>query len=197
VRNETPPPGGLSRGMSRLLEAGAAYFPSLRGRLAAVATATAPNEHLETAADAAGRRGELDVMAELEAISRQSSVVPGASSLSLFRGVRLPDPRGGHKEIDVIAVSHAGICVIEVKNWSGRVRAAAGIGSEAGAWEQLRRGGDVLVHEPPISLLQRKVDLLHGYLAARSVEVEALVGFSVASSCRIVPPLAGCLRGLL
>jgi hypothetical protein len=97
VRNETPPPGGLSRGMSRLLEAGAAYFPSLRGRLAAVATATAPNEHLETAADAAGRRGELDVMAELEAISRQSSVVPGASSLSLFRGVRLPDPRGGHK----------------------------------------------------------------------------------------------------
>ena len=172
--------------LGSMMEAAAAYWPSLHGRLTAAAAASAPTMHVEDAAQSAGRCGELDVVAELEAMSN-SAMPMGTGSLSLFRGVRLPDPeQGGHKEIDVVCVSHAGICAIEVKNWSGRICASGTPPSEEGAaaWKQQRRGGDVLFHTPPITLLQYKASLLHEYLAARNVEVAGLGGIQ----CRLVMP---------
>ena len=152
-----------------LLAVSSARWPELHGRLQRAAEAADPHVHTADAAEAAGRRGELDVIGQLEA---RLHGMPGVSSLSLFRGVRLPDPQqGGHKEIDVVAVSHGGICVIEVKNWSGRVQAAAG-----GGWEQQRRGGESVWHADPIELLQRKALLLHEFLAERHVELSGMGG---------------------
>ena len=148
-----------------------ARFPELAERLQQAAAASDPPKHTADAADAAGRRGEEDVISQLE---QQLHALPGVSSLRLFRGVRLPDAeQGGHKEIDVVAVSHGGICAIEVKNWSGRVRAAAN-----GGWEQQRRGAgaEFICHENPIELLQRKALLLHEFLASkRDVELTGMV----------------------
>lgn len=168
--------------MEAAYAASEAHFPELHDRLRSVAVAANPPSHAADAAVTAGAKGETDVIGQLEAMC---SAIPGVSSLSLFRGVRLPDPeQGGHKEIDVVAVSHAGICVIEVKNWSGRVRAAP-----SGGWEQQRRGpggtaGETLTHGDPIELLQRKALLLHEFLAGSNIELAGMGGIE----CRLVMP---------
>lgn len=153
-------------------ELAATHWPELHERLQRAAEASDPPKHTADAAETAGRRGEEDVISQLE---QQLHALPGVSSLSIFRGVRLPDPlQGGHKEIDVVAVSHGGICVMEVKNWSGRVRAAAD-----GGWEQQRRGpsAECIWHANPIELLQRKALLLHEFLAGKpGVELAGMGG---------------------
>lgn len=162
------------------VELAATRWPELHERLQRVAEAAEPKTHTADAAETAGRRGEEDVISQLE---QQLHALPGVSSLSIFRGVRLPDPsQGGHKEIDVVAVSHGGICVIEVKNWSGRVNAAAD-----GGWEQQRRGpgAECIWHANPIELLQRKALLLHDFLAGKpNVELAGMGGIQ----CKLIMP---------
>eukprot|EP01047_Picozoa_sp_COSAG01_P027171 COSAG01_NODE_1784_length_9237_cov_11.706829_2_plen_409_part_00 len=153
--------------MSSLLE-------RLSERLNAAATASAPPSHEDSGAELAGRAGEEEVIAHLRAAC---CGLPGVSSLSLFQGVRLPDPVSrGHKEIDVVAVSHRGICAIEVKAWSGEVEADdRGVDGSGSAWRQYRRGdGGVVVHESPLELLQRKAQLLHDFLVDRGVAVRGI-----------------------
>jgi hypothetical protein len=168
--------------MEALTELASSRWPELRDRLQRAAEAADPPKHSADAAEIAGRRGEQDVISKLE---QQLHALPGVNSLSVFRGVRLPDPlQGGHKEIDVIAVSHGGICVIEVKNWSGRVRAAAN-----GGWEQQRRGAgaECICHANPIELLQRKALLLHEFLAGKpDVELAGMGGIQ----CKLLMPNA-------
>ena len=160
------------------MQAVAAHFPELQARLAAADVASNPPRHDADAAEAAGQRGELDVLTQLEAVC---SAIPGVSSLTLLRGVRIPDPQqGGHKEIDVVAVSHAGITCIEVKNWSGSVRAVRN-----GGWEQLRRHHpEPVLHADPVALLRHKALLLQEYLVSRRVELSGLGGIE----CRLVMP---------
>lgn len=90
-------------------------------------------------------------------------------SASIFHSKRVPSdsrsPMRGRYEVDLIVLSHKQISVIEIKNWSGSVRA---LGS---SWLQERRNGQKIVHENPVQKNQKKLESLCAFLEAKNIRV--------------------------
>ncbi|WP_372923037.1 nuclease-related domain-containing protein [Roseovarius sp.] len=99
-------------------------------------------------------------------------------SASIFHSKRLPKKyrlskrEGGGSEIDLIVLSHKQISVIEIKNWSGRVR------TSGPSWIQERRNGEDVPHENPLEKNMKKLESLCRFL----------------EDCKIKPPKARICR---
>lgn len=88
---------------------------------------------------------------------------------SIFHSKRVPRLEGiltrGRYEIDLIMVSPKQISVIEIKNWSGRLRV------EDGKWIQERRNGEDVLHENPFVKNAEKLNCLCSMLETRNIRI--------------------------
>lgn len=57
-------------------------------------------------------------------------------------------------EVDALVVAHAGVFLIEIKNWSGRLR------GDAGTWTRTKRNGSIEALDHPLLLADRKAKRL-------------------------------------
>jgi len=83
----------------------------------------------------------------------------------IFRSLRVPKGKGNGKyEIDLLLVSQAGVLVIEVKHWGGKIAV------EKGGWIQIR-GQEVKSLPDPVKLNQEKLLALRQWLRKHQIEV--------------------------
>lgn len=119
-----------------------------------------PLGHIE-----AGSKGEIEV---LDALKSQESLVPLSNWLAMYHDVRIPHPKGGHREVDVVALTSRAVVVMEIKNWSGSVD----VEKRTGNWLQRRRStGCVVNHENPLLLIRMKADLIREHLERAGVSI--------------------------
>jgi hypothetical protein len=100
--------------------------------------------------DIAGRKGEDDVI-KCAVDAMRSVWLPPTSFL--MTNLRVKDgQRNCEREIDVLLLSPHQISVIEVKNWSGQLKQ----GQTEHSWHQVRRNGQLLVHNNALEETESK-----------------------------------------
>ena len=116
--------------------------------------------------DDAHRAGELAEM-RLAKLSRAAGKKNG---WKIFESVRIPDPEGGRREIDMVIIGGNTILVVEQKHWSGSFR----INSQH-HFIQKRKNGEEHNHDGVADRIARKARLLTNLHAERVNLVDSLM----------------------
>ncbi|XP_028406722.1 uncharacterized protein LOC114529156 [Dendronephthya gigantea] len=139
----------------------------LRKRLEDASISCNPREHSVDEQNKVGRDAEEAFASTL--------LRNGHSSKTIFYGLRVPDEYQARKrEIDLVLLHETGLYILEIKNWSGKVR----LSRDGRSWIQSKYNGSdsVMVtyeieHENALFSLKRKAKLLRDHLFRCDVRI--------------------------